>query len=509
MEIDVRAKSFAKDQAIEVLQSIYEIYFGRTVDLTGKQLWTPIIEKYGFQGLVFVLYQLVQSEEMNNRVQEDLSRLYRDYLGRDVDPAGRQAHDLPVRFFRERGREGVIERMRKSPEYVKRRLELKPDEEKIETISLQIKQGNISGETYAELAKLNAKVQRYEAAVEAYTQAIILVGDPGYYFERGNLRFKLGKYQEAIDDFKTALEKGYRPDGDVHFKIAQTLEMLGELKQSVQEYETAAASMPQGSALAWYQLAIVQQKLGTIEKGIESFTKALDTNPDEELEARILVERGRAYVRSGQTEAAGKDFSIFVGRSHTWKRLIQANTPTIYFVHDRIKYPIPDPPTLNYVALEQQLQILERVSTIELNAYPEGRPIASILSLRLVQGPKDGDGASFLVENGRRRWIPNPDTFGTLGLDMGKLEILSHEKLAEIPLGPPIRNVLGKQPLKRSQSTGNYFILEKEKRRVVPNIQTLTAMGYSAEEAEEIAEEMVTATEKGDNIPDLSGVVGS
>ncbi len=504
MQIDIRAKSFSKDQAIAILQSIYEIYFGRPIDPTGEKSWAPIAERYGYQGLAFVVYQMLQSTEMNERVQKELSRIYRENLGREVDPVGRQAYDLPLRFFRERGQEEVIESIRKSPEYAKRRIELKPDEEKIEAISLKIRQGNVSSETYAELAKANAEVHRYEAAVKAYTQAITLAEAPIYYFERGKIRFNLEEYPQAINDFRAALSKGYQPQGDAHFWIAQTFEMLGDLKQSVQEYEAVASSNPQDLALVWYQLGIVQQKLGTVEKGIESFTKALDAQPTPELEARIFVERGRAYVRIGKTEEARDDFAKFIGRSHAWKRLIQANTPTIYLVRDGTKFPIPDPPTLNYVALEEELQLLERVSTIELTAYPEGQAIPSVLTLRVVQHSRNKGEAAFLIDRGRLRWIPNADTFITLGLDLGKIEILPQDGLARIPLGPPIRNVLGKQLLKRSAHTGNYFIIEKGKRRAVPNSQTLATLGYSEGEAEELPEETIMAVEEGDSIPDLS-----
>ncbi len=504
MQIDTNAQSLSESEATEILESIYEIYFQRPIDPSGREHWTPIVTKYGFQGLAFVIFQLLQSTEMNERVQKELSSLYRDLLGRELDPVARQTYDLPVRFFRERGRREVSEIIQKSPDYARRRIELKPVEEEIEAISNEIRKGNASSETHANLGRLYSTVHRYEAAIEEYTKATELDENPAYFFEKANLFLKLEKYQDAIDFFRTAETKGYQPSGDIHFSIAQAFEKLGNLEQSLTEYELAVKDAPHEPALVWYEFGIVQQKLSRVTEGIESFQRALESHPTAELEARILGERARAYMRLGQVEKAGRDFAGFVGRTRTWKRLIQATGPTVFFVENATKHAIPDPPTLNYIALEHQLQILERVSTIEMNAYPEGESISSVLTLRIVQDSVDR--AAFLVDGGKRRWIPNPETFITLGLDLAKVETLSQEEMKTIPTGRPIRNVLGKQPLKRSQQTGKYSIIEMGQRREIPNIQTLVALGYSDEEMEELPEEAVNSIKKGQNIPDLSAL---
>src|SRR5438309_4228369 len=109
--------------------------------------------------------------------------------------------------------------------------------------------------------------------------------------------------------------------------------------------------------------------------------------------------RGRAHVTAGAFDKAASDFANYVGRSLQQKRLIQGSSSTVYFVHDGIKQGIPDPPTLNFVAVENQLRTLERVSTIELNAYPEAEPLRSVLEYRLISGP---NGAIYLIEDDRR-----------------------------------------------------------------------------------------------------------
>lgn len=72
-----------------------------------------------------------------------------------------------------------------------------------------------------------------------------------------------------------------------------------------------------------------------------------------------------------------------------------------------------------------------------------------------------------------------------------------------MPVGNPIRSILGKQKLQRSTTNGRYYLIEKGERRAVPNLETLIALGYSGEEVEDVPEDQLQGTE-GYPVPDLS-----
>lgn len=488
MLISIDAQAISEEQAREMLEETYHVYFQRSVDQVGLKHYAPIIVRYGFQGLVFVINQLVYSEEMSKRVTEELSRIYREYLGREIDTGGRQAYDAPVRFFRERGRSEVIESIKSSPEYARRTKHIRVQEQQIDDILSAIKAGQATPGKYEQLAQLNAAAQKFEAAIEAYSHAIEIQPRAAYYFERGNLYFRLEKYANAVSDFEEALTHQYQPAGEPNFKIGLSQERLNKLNEAIESYQQAIRLGPRDLAQTKYRLAIAYQQIGQMEEAVNTFTAALESGPSIELRPQIFLLRARAYVSLGALDKAAHDFAKFVGRTTNQKRLIQGSSSTVYFVFNAMKQGIPDPPTLNFIALENSLQLLERVSTIELNAYPEAEPIRSVLEYELISGP---DGAIYLVEGSKRRWIPNPETFVTLALDATKVTKLSQEEIAKVPLGRPIRSALAQQPLQRSQLNGAYFLIENGQRRRIPNVETIVALGYSVDDAQVVTEESV------------------
>jgi tetratricopeptide (TPR) repeat protein len=62
-------------------------------------------------------------------------------------------------------------------------------------------------------------------------------------FERGNGFFDAGKYQEAIVEYRNALQQDER-FGEARYKLAESLANTGNLEQAMRQYIRAADLMP-------------------------------------------------------------------------------------------------------------------------------------------------------------------------------------------------------------------------------------------------------------------------
>ncbi len=108
---------YSRVQAESILKVLYQQYFERDLDDVGRKFYTPYIQNFGFMGIMWVTYHLLQSEEMSKKVSRDLGKLYQKHLHREPDPTGMVAYDKWIRFFGKSGRKYVERHIKKSNEY--------------------------------------------------------------------------------------------------------------------------------------------------------------------------------------------------------------------------------------------------------------------------------------------------------------------------------------------------------------------------------------------------------
>jgi len=123
-------------------------------------------------------------------------------------------------------------------------------------------------------------------------------------------------------------------------------------------------------------------------------------------------------------------------------------------------------------------------------------PVATTNHTEVVKG----NGVDvFLVIGGQRRWIPNEQTFNALGLDWQSIRTIPDEELNKIPRitdYPSLnaRAVKGIGP--------EIYLLEEGKRRWIPNEQKFVALGLRAEDVEWISDEDLSLIPLGSQIPE-------
>jgi hypothetical protein len=112
--------------------------------------------------------------------------------------------------------------------------------------------------------------------------------------------------------------------------------------------------------------------------------------------------------------------------------------PEIYLVEGGKRRWIPDAPTLQSRWTFEQVVILPQE---EVDSIPLGEPLPSVLGARvwpegsLVQGPNVH---IYVIEDGLRRHIPDPETFSAMGFDWSRVMAISEVELNAIPLGRPL-----------------------------------------------------------------------
>ena len=86
----------------------------------------------------------------------------------------------------------------------------------------------------------NHEPKDFEKALNAADQAIKLNPDPRFYETRGQIKIKLERWQDAIEDLETALNGTIPNAKQVHGDIARCYEELGDHEQASAHRKMAA-----------------------------------------------------------------------------------------------------------------------------------------------------------------------------------------------------------------------------------------------------------------------------
>jgi len=117
-------------------------------------------------------------------------------------------------------------------------------------------------------------------------------------------------YQAAAEEYAAALQANPTAAAQLHFDLAETQQQAGELRSAIHEYAAVLASEldddpQQLRAAAALQLGRLYLRNGELAHSLDSYAHALAIQPDN---AEFYEERGDAYLRLGQHEAALADY---------------------------------------------------------------------------------------------------------------------------------------------------------------------------------------------------------
>jgi serine/threonine-protein kinase len=100
---------------------------------------------------------------------------------------------------------------------------------------------------YALEARILLELSRYDEAERAYADYFRLGGTASaeVYRGRGQVRMKLGRFPEAVEDYSRALE--LQPDGEIHLHRGWAYFFCDAWKLALRDFQTAVEKMPQES----------------------------------------------------------------------------------------------------------------------------------------------------------------------------------------------------------------------------------------------------------------------
>lgn len=200
------------------------------------------------------------------------------------------------------------------------------------------------------------KVMKDERDIEWYTRGLEAGDMGGYlYFKRGRAYAAKDKYNEAIEDFKKAIE--ISPEqSQAYNELGRAYNELREYKKAIEYYDKAIEIDPSGYEYYYADRGIAYRNLGDIERAIEEYKKALEISSDypfvydelgevyhekkeykeaikwytKALEcdpeyAYCLANRGLTYLNMDEKEKAIEDYNkaadIYPNYTYAWNQL--------------------------------------------------------------------------------------------------------------------------------------------------------------------------------------------
>lgn len=124
------------------------------------------------------------------------------------------------------------------------------------------------------LANTLYELERYKEALDAINKAIIIKEDESMRKLKGDILFKLGKYEDAIKEY----EKGIEKDENL-YAIGFTYYKMGEHKKAL-EYLDKAITINPDNPYYYETKAEILLELEKKEEAIREISKALEIDPD-------------------------------------------------------------------------------------------------------------------------------------------------------------------------------------------------------------------------------------
>ena len=176
-------------------------------------------------------------------------------------------------------------------------------------------------EAHLNRSQILLELKQYEEALISCDKVIQLKNYPEAYNTRGAILKKLGRHQEALDNFNMALSINNN-FVDAYNNRGVLIQELGDPATSISDYNTAIRLRPE-YVEAWANRASAYQDLNQLDDTLSNYNHALELRPEDPM---IRMHRAFAYLTNGQYKEGWEEYE--------WRK----KTPI--FVNSR-KYPQP------------------------------------------------------------------------------------------------------------------------------------------------------------------------
>ncbi len=181
------------------------------------------------------------------------------------------------------------------------------------------KQYDAAVKSFTECIKLNAKADgcfrgrataqllvknNEQAQVDAEQALALNPKDDISYTVRGDVYKRLGKYQQSVADYSSAI--GLKPSAILYFARGGSYSNLNNHQAAIDDFTKAISLNPEFYA-AYGNRGSAYFSLGKYESAIADFTKLIQSDPSNA--AKTYVERGRAYDKLNKDQEAINDYT--------------------------------------------------------------------------------------------------------------------------------------------------------------------------------------------------------
>lgn len=160
---------------------------------------------------------------------------------------------------------------------------------------------------YARRSSVYVKKGLYGKALADAAQSLKLSPSGINYYNRGYIYQKMGMEEEAISDFKKAVELGHTPDfplKNLYFNSAMLNKENGRIQEAAEDL-TRAIDIDSRFAQAYLERGEIYLNHGLYKEAVKDFTVALKHHRDDNIDVRsALIDQGMAFYKSGMVDKA-------------------------------------------------------------------------------------------------------------------------------------------------------------------------------------------------------------
>jgi len=160
---------------------------------------------------------------------------------------------------------------------------------------------------------------------------------------------------------------------------------------------------------------------------------------------------------------------------------------TIYLIDNGQKKGIPTPAIFNSWGFVQEKVVY--YSNDLINLIPTGPTVTNLA--------KGSSAAAYLVENGQKRWIPNPTIFSSWNFSWVNVRTYSDDLINSLPSGPTVTNLA-----KGSLST--VYIIDQQKKKPIPDMTTFNAWELKTADIRTYSDDLINSITSGSTVNRLA-----
>ena len=177
----------------------------------------------------------------------------------------------------------------------------------------------------------------------------------------------------------------------------------------------------------------------------------------------------------------------------TITRALKGTTSTIYFIENGKKRPIPNWDT--FISLGFTVNDRLEMPDAFINSIPLGSPVPStaIVDGTIIQGTT---ASIYLVSGGKKYGFPNMEMFNHYGFQLPTVVKVTDTKLNSLPNGPTLTRVI-------KGTSAAAYLMENGKKRPIPNWNTFLSLGYKQSDLIELTDATVQRFPTGILVPSV------